>query len=571
MFKKTLFYLFLAISLSIGISSLACASLSGRNYVEGEALVVLKGTVGTSASHSSAFKTKLFSQAESLKSAVGAESAKVFSSIAAEAGKNVIHVKAAGKTTEELLAKLRELPEVLDASPNYIVRASAIPSDPYYTSGDLWGMDHIKAPEAWDICSGDKSVVVAVIDTGVDYNHVDLAENIGKDLDGRWGYDAIDGDYFPMDGNGHGSHVAGTIGAVGSNDIGVVGVNWAVTLLPVRVLNEGGEGTGDQILAGLDYVVAQKNRGLNIKVANMSLGGWGFPIYNPDSNAYALSYKAVSDAGIVLVVAAGNEYQDIDSPNGFENRDGDWIDLRGQRPYPACFQFDNMITVAAIASDDVKADFSNYSPNFVHLAAPGVKIWSTVPGNSYDVYGGTSMATPHVAGAAALLAAHAPGLSAGEIKSRILANVTANSKVSGKVSTGGNLNLLDVLRGAKAVVPVASVVIPSAQKSLSLKEGGSVTLSVTVGPSNATNSMVAWSSNDPNVATVSGKGVVTAVKAGTATIYAKSNDGSSVSDSATVSVTSSFFDEGIGGGCAVGFAPAAAMLVLPLMLFKFRR
>ncbi|EFC90562.1 peptidase S8 and S53 subtilisin kexin sedolisin [Dethiosulfovibrio peptidovorans DSM 11002] len=575
MFKKTLFSLFLAISLSIGFSSLACASLSGRNYVEGEALVVLNGPVGLSTSDSSAFRAKLFSQAEALGASVGAESIRVFSSIALESGRNVVYVKTEGKTTEELIAELQGLPQVIGACPNYIFKISdKNPSDPYYVSGDMWGMARIGAPAAWDLSTGSDGVCVAVIDSGVDLDHSDLVGNLVKDLDGRWGYDSVDDDYVPDDGNGHGTHVAGTIGAVGSNDIGVVGVNWNVGLLAVRVLNDKGSGTGDQIVAGLNYVVAQKHRGLNIRVANMSLGGWGYPICNPESDPYALTFKAISDAGIVLVVAAGNEAQDIDSPTGYWDEDefGNdvWVDLTGQRPYPACFQFDNMITVGAIDESGWMPSFSNHSPNYVHIAAPGVSIISTVSNDSYVSYRGTSMASPHVAGAAALLAAYDGGLSAGDIKARILANAKSNYFLTGNVSTAGELNLYDALRGIRAGIPVTSIAISPSQKELYLDAGESVTLGLTVSPSNATNKVISWSSSDPKVATVSGNGVVTGVSSGTAIIYAKSSDGSSVQDSATVSVSGGSLFGG-GGGCAVGFAPAAAMLILPLTLFKFRR
>jgi Synergist-CTERM protein sorting domain-containing protein len=448
------------------------------------------------------------------------------------------------------------------------------PSDPYYVSGDMWGMARIGAPAAWDLSTGSDGVCVAVIDSGVDLDHSDLVGNLVKDLDGRWGYDSVDDDYVPDDGNGHGTHVAGTIGAVGSNDIGVVGVNWNVGLLAVRVLNDKGSGTGDQIVAGLNYVVAQKHRGLNIRVANMSLGGWGYPICNPESDPYALTFKAISDAGIVLVVAAGNEAQDIDSPTGYWDEDefGNdvWVDLTGQRPYPACFQFDNMITVGAIDESGWMPSFSNHSPNYVHIAAPGVSIISTVSNDSYVSYRGTSMASPHVAGAAALLAAYDGGLSAGDIKARILANAKSNYFLTGNVSTAGELNLYDALRGIRAGIPVTSIAISPSQKELYLDAGESVTLGLTVSPSNATNKVISWSSSDPKVATVSGNGVVTGVSSGTAIIYAKSSDGSSVQDSATVSVSGGSLFGG-GGGCAVGFAPAAAMLILPLTLFKFRR
>ncbi len=558
--------LFIALALSVFIwGGVAFAqSASFGEYVEGEVLVVLDGT-GANVSDVSTFKAGLDSSANALASSVGAQSLGTYSAIAAQSGKSIAHLRAEGKTTAELMEELKSQPGVVGVAPNYIFRISSWPNDPM--SGDLWGMSDIKAPEAWDLYSGDKGVFVAVIDTGIDYNHQDIKANIGRDMDGELGIDTVANDRDPMDDNDHGTHVAGTIGAVGNNGIGVTGINWSVSLLAVKVLNEKGSGTGAQVMAGLDYVVGQKRRGLNIRVANMSLGGWGLPINNPDSDPYASAFKAVTNAGILLVVAAGNEGQDIDNPTGYMNKDNKWIDLRGLAVYPACFQFTNMITVGAISADHTQAYFSNHSPNYVHMAAPGVSILSTVSNDSYQRFGGTSMATPHVAGAAALIAAYIPNLSAGDIKARILANVTDNSRLAGSVATRGNLNLYDALRAAKNDVKVTSITVPSSQRVLDIEAGTSVALTPTVSPSNATNKVVVWSSSNNFVATVSGSGVVKGRYSGTATIYARSNDGSNVSDSVTVNVTGgSLF--GDGSGCSIGLTPATLLLALPLLFLR---
>ena len=557
--------LFIALALFLWSNVAFAQSPLVGEYIEGEVLVVLEGT-GTNASDVLTFKAGLDSSANTLASSVGAQSVGTYSAIAAQSGNNIAHFRAESKTTAELMEELKSQPGVLGVAPNYIFRISSWPNDP--RSNDLWGMVDIKAPEAWNIASGDRGVFVAVLDTGIDYNHVDLKDNIGRDRNGDLGFNAIANNRDPMDDNDHGTHVAGTIGAVGNNGTGVVGVNWRVSLLGVKVLDENGSGSGSQIMAGLNYVVDQKRKGLNIRVANMSLGGWGYPINSPASDPYGNAFKAVSDAGILMVVAAGNEGQDIDNPTGYRNKDNKWIDLRGLAVYPACFQFSNMITVGAISSDHTQAYFSNHSPNYVHLAAPGVSILSTVSNDSYQKFGGTSMATPHVAGAAALIAAYRPALTAEEIKARLLANVTDNGRLAGKVVTRGNLNLYDALVETKKKVNVTSVSIPSTQRTIELNGGSSVALSAVVSPTNATNKMVVWSSSNPSVATVSGNGVVKGRFSGTAVITAKTNDGGTPSDSVTVNVTGgSLFGDG-GGGCTIGLAPATLLLALPLLFLR---
>ena len=349
------------------------------------------------------------------------------------------------KTTEELLAELRKNPAVLSASPNYIIRSSRTPNDPYYTGGQQWGMTAIKVPTAWDRSVGSTNVYAVVIDSGIKYDHPDLAANMGRDLEGNYGYDFHNGDLYPMDDNGHGTHVAGIIGAKGNNGTGVAGVNWNVSLLAVKVLDDEGSGDVYNLVSGLEYVTDQKRRGLNIRVANMSLGVWLNRSISNDAaaiNAMNTACEAVSNRGVILTVASGNEYQDISNPGGlFSNPDDLLADYRGKLPYPASFRHANMITVTAINSSYRRQDFANYSSRYVHLAAPGVGIWSTYHNGGYKEMNGTSMATPYVAGAAALLSAMFPSETAGQIRSRILGNVTRTSNLSGIVSTGGYLNI----------------------------------------------------------------------------------------------------------------------------------
>ncbi|MGI6253600.1 MAG: S8 family serine peptidase [Aminivibrio sp.] len=368
------------------------APVSG-DYLEGEALVLLEAPAAAVFARGLALETALQSSGQAAARSVGARAVRTYGAVASAAGKNIVHMKAEGKTTEELLGALSGMPGVIGASPNYRVRAMVEPNDKHYDK--LWGMKKINAPAAWDKKTGSKAIVVAVVDTGIDYSHVDLADNVVTDFEGKQGFNAFEDDNNPMDRNGHGTHVAGIIGAKGNNDIGVAGVNWAVGLLGVKVLGDDGWGSDAGVIAGLNYVLEQKNKGLNIRVVNMSLGGWEKPVLNPASDPYGSVIKAMSDTGIILVLAAGNEFQDMDNPGG----PGSDIynpanDYRGQHPYPASFRFANTITVASIDEDGGRSDFSNYSPNYVHIAAPGGKVFSTVPEGKYGPDSGTSMAAP---------------------------------------------------------------------------------------------------------------------------------------------------------------------------------
>ena len=418
---------------------------SENEYVPGEAVVVVEAGTSGEGLTAMEFGNMLSSSAERIASAAGGNTAGITAAIASVTGKNIILVRSTEKTTEELLAELRKNPAVLSASPNYKIRLSQTPNDPYYTSGQQWGMTAIRVPTAWDRSVGSTSVYAVVIDSGIRYDHPDLTANMGTDLEGNYGYDFHNGDTNPMDDNGHGTHVAGIIGAKGNNGIGVAGVNWNVKLLAVKVLGSNGSGDIYNLVSGLEYVTDQKRRGLNIRVANMSLGVWlNSSIANDAAaiNAMNTACEAVSSRGVMLTVASGNEYQDISNPGGlFSNPDDLLADYRGKLPYPASFRHANMITVTAINSSYRRPDFANYSSRYVHLAAPGVGIWSTYHNGGYTEMNGTSMATPYVAGAAALLSAMFPSETAGQIRSRILGNVTRISNLSGLVSTGGYLNI----------------------------------------------------------------------------------------------------------------------------------
>jgi len=321
----------------------------------------------------------------------------------------------AGVSVKEAIARYRRDKNVLYAEPNLMVQAAATyPSDPLVD--DLWGLHTIATPEAWDITTGSSDVVVAVIDTGIDYTHEDLAENIwqsedcnadGTDDDGNGyrddchGIDTVNGDSDPMDDNGHGTHVAGTIGAVGDNARGVVGVNWAVRLMACKFLSEWGWGTLDGALACLEYVQVMKDRGVNIVATNNSWGGWGF------SQALFDAIAAHLSRGILFIAAAGNGGKDHDAEPAFF--------------IPAGYYLPNIIAVAATDRYDALAWFSDYGRRTVHLGAPGEGILSTTPNNTYDTFSGTSMAAPHVTGVAALLKAQDSSRDWRAIKNLILA------------------------------------------------------------------------------------------------------------------------------------------------------
>jgi len=383
--------------------------------------------------------------------------------------------------------------------PNYEINLALTPNDPRYTSGDLWGMQNtggsggvvdadIDAPDAWDSTTGSTRFGIGVIDTGIDYTHEDLYLNIwlnqaeipssksgvtdidsdglitfydlndssnsayttdlngngyidGGDLlmDSTWengtdedsngytddliGWDFASNDNDPMDDNSHGTHCAGTIAGIGNNGTGVVGVNWVGQVAGLKFLTGAGTGTTADAVSAVNYAAAIRADGGNLIATSNSWGGGGYTssLENAIINA--------RDEGQLFVAAAGNS--GASSPS-----------------YPALYPQDNVISVAATDRTDTIASFSQYGTSSVDLAAPGVAIVSTTPGDAYDSYNGTSMATPHVAGAVALLYAHKPTATWTEVRDAIFDGVeTASthpnlSSLNGKMVTEGRLHLL---------------------------------------------------------------------------------------------------------------------------------
>ena len=328
-----------------------------------------------------------------------------------------------GLAITEAIAAYKSNPEVLYAEPNYVVHAFNTPNDPQFPqqwnlyntgqSGGTPGAD-IHAPEAWSLTTGSSSVVVAVIDTGVDYTHPDLAAQVwsapmpftaigdnGIVVNcpaGSRGFNAVSESCDPMDDNSHGSHVSGILGAVGNNTVGVAGINWNVTILPCKFLDSTGSGDLSSAIGCLDLVKSLKDAGINIVATNNSWGGFDFSQSLQDAIAAHLS------DGILFVAAAGNDFSDND-----------------QSPvYPASFFLSNVISVAATNRVDGLATFSDDGRRTVHLGAPGDQILSTTPNDTYSVFSGTSMAAPHVTGVAALLKAQDPSRDWRAIKNLLL-------------------------------------------------------------------------------------------------------------------------------------------------------
>ncbi|MEK7728634.1 MAG: S8 family serine peptidase [candidate division KSB1 bacterium] len=374
----------------------------------------------------------------------------------------------------QLVQNLQNESNVEYAEPNYLYYASDTPNDPDYNR--LWGMNNtgqtggtadadIDAPEAWAITKGDTSIVVGVIDTGVDYKHPDLAANMwtnqnedawadpndpntgnGIDDDNNgyvddWrGWDFANNDNDPFDDNGHGTHVSGTIGGAGNNAVGVVGVNWKVKIMPLKFLTGSGSGSLSAAISAIAYA-----NSFGVNVTNNSWGGGG------RSQALEDAIKAAHAANSLFVAAAGNAGTDNDASAN----------------YPSNYDVPNVLAVAAIDHKGDRAIWgsggggtpglcgcngtgggganppgSNYGATTVDLGAPGKDILSTTPNNTYSTFSGTSMATPHVAGIAALTLSKFPDLTDVQLKDKLMRSVDPSPSLQGKTVTGGILNAL---------------------------------------------------------------------------------------------------------------------------------
>jgi len=331
---------------------------------------------------------------------------------------------------------------VVLAEPDHIVYAlETTPNDPSY--GNLWGMNKISIPKAWDIATGTGGVVVGVIDSGADLDHPDLVSNLWTNpgeipgnsidddengfVDDVHGWDFRNEDGNPDDDNGHGTHVSGTIGAVGNNGIGVAGVNWSTRIMILKFLGASGTGSTADALDAINYAVMMKNRGIPVRVTNNS---WGTDQPGYYSQVMRDAIEESKNADMVFVAAAGNNNK---------NNDAESI-------YPACYNNDNLISVANTTSSDARSGTSNYGATTVDLGAPGSSIYSATWGGDYGNKSGTSMAAPHVSGVAALLWELMPNLSWQEVRSAILDGVDSIASMQGITVTEGRLNAFEAMK-----------------------------------------------------------------------------------------------------------------------------
>lgn len=326
---------------------------------------------------------------------------------------------------------------------NALPFSGVIPNDPRF--GDMWGMLNtgqasgiagadISATDAWAIGTGSRSVVVAIFDSGIDYNHPDLNANMWTDANGNYGANFVEGSPTdPIDTNGHGTHVAGTVGAVGNNGVGVAGVMWEVSLMAVKVCGSGGC-PQSSIVNGLNYAVSR-----GVKISNNS---YGSP--NPTSSgpppAYRSMMQSAEEAGHLYVAAAGNE-----------NNDNDILNV-----YPANLmkEYENVISVGNSTRLDQRASSSCYRDQTVHFFAPGSSILSTVPNGAYAFFGGTSMASPHVAGLAGLILSIYPDSDYKQIKDRMMDGADFVPSLNGLSITDGRINAFASLLNQNAVISV---------------------------------------------------------------------------------------------------------------------
>ncbi len=442
---------------------------------------------------------------------------------------------------DRAVALLNALPWVEYAEPDYVVRHTNA-NDTYYglqyglhnTGQDIRGVlgtpdADIDAPEAWNILTGDANFVIAVIDSGVQWNHPDLDSNIwsntdeiagnGVDDDGNGyiddvrGWDFYDNDNDPMDLEGHGTHVAGTIAAEGNNNQGVVGVLWDAQIMPIRFLGPNGGYTSDAVLS-VNYAVAN-----GATISNNSWGGGGFSstLFNAIANARANDH--------LFVAAAGNSNVNTDS----------------SPHYPSSYNLDNIISVAATTNRDGRASFSNYGATSVDIGAPGDNIASCYINNGYVWNSGTSMASPHVAGVAAAVRIQNPSWGYAQVRDRLYATARPISALAGITVTGGVVNMFDALDGGGGgpvnAPPTVSIAAPSSGSVYQQGDSVSFSASASDAEDGSLSGSIVWTSSRDGVIGSGASFSTSALSVGTHTITAAVSDSGGLNASDAVSVT----------------------------------
>jgi len=462
-----------------------------------------------------------------------------------------------------------------------------VPNDPRF--GEQWNMRNgndadIDGPEAWATQTGSNDVLVAIIDTGIDYNHEDLQEqmwrNPGESGDGKEnngldddnngykddyrGWNFVFDNNDPYDNNQHGTHVSGTVGAVGNNGKGVAGVNWRVKMMAIKFLDQNGSGTTEDAAEAIIYATK-----MGAKVLSNSWGG------GENSRTLQDAIQYASDRGVLFIAAAGNESSNTDRTAN----------------YPSTYDVPNVVAVASSDRNDALSSFSNYGRYTVDLAAPGSSILSAQPLNRYQSLSGTSMATPHVAGVAALIWAQYPALNMHQVLVRLLGSTDRKSAFIGRMATGGRLNAANAFSTNPLIafttdLPYTNNEVGPYNVSTSVVDDGAVTnvkLVYSVNSATSDSVNMASTGNDSYMAGIPGKPLNTTISY---LIVATDNDGNrTASPTYTFKITTEQPpEEGCCGGNAVSFdglnsstrwaleIPAnVAFFLLPLVLLRRRK